>query len=76
MNAIMPSIINTPMIDTIPEEIREETVNFFKNSYPLRRLGETTDIANAVAYLASENANFITGCLFCVDGGSLAANIV
>lgn len=73
---VLPSIINTPMVDNIPIERREKTLDFLKEVYPLQRIGETTDIANAIAYLASENASFVTGHLFAVDGGSLAANII
>ena len=36
---------------------------------PLKRMGESSDIANMVAYLASEEANYITGQVFTVDGG-------
>lgn len=64
------------MINDIPEEIREEMLKYFKDGYPMRRIGEPIDIARAIAYLASENANFITGTIFVVDGGALAANIV
>lgn len=64
------------MVDTIPIERREKTLNFLREVYPMQRIGETTDVANAIAYLASETANFITGNLFVVDGGALAANII
>ncbi|XP_055312465.1 uncharacterized oxidoreductase TM_0325-like [Sitodiplosis mosellana] len=76
VNSVNPAVTNTPMIDAIPEETREKTLKYLKRAYPLQRIGETSDVANAIAYLASENAAFITGHLFCVDGGSLAANIV
>jgi len=43
--------------------------------YPIRRLGKPDDVANAVLFLASEEADWITGCVLPVDGGLLAGNI-
>lgn len=76
VNAIAPGLINTDMIKTIPESQRQNLVNYMTNALPLRRIGETNDIANAIAFLAGENASFTTGSLMCVDGGATAANIL
>ncbi|MEM7573965.1 MAG: 3-oxoacyl-ACP reductase FabG [Bacteroidota bacterium] len=65
VNAIAPGFINTEMIKTVPAEI----VNDLKAKTPLGRLGETTDIANAYLFLASQEAAFITGTVLKVDGG-------
>lgn len=76
VNAVTPGIINTDMVKNLPEEQREELVSHMTNVYPLRRIGEANDISNAIAFLASDNASFITGSLMCVDGGATAANVM
>lgn len=65
VNAIAPGMIATEMVDAIPDKTREEMVK----SIPMRRMGETKDVANAVAFLAGEDAGYITGQVLCVDGG-------
>ena len=47
----------------------------FGTKYPVGRVGEGVDIANAVAYLASDQASFVTGALLVADGGHLVANV-
>jgi NAD(P)-dependent dehydrogenase (short-subunit alcohol dehydrogenase family) len=49
----------------------ERVVEYCKNSYPLGRIGEVEDVAELVAFIASERASFITGTTIPVDGGSL-----
>ncbi|XP_055324511.1 uncharacterized oxidoreductase TM_0325-like [Sitodiplosis mosellana] len=71
VNAVNPGCVNTSLTETPSERL-----NYLTNSYPLRRVGEATDVARSIAFLASDDANFITGNLFGVDGGALAANIV
>lgn len=71
VNAVNPAMINTSLTETPSERL-----NYLINSYPLRRIGETADVARAIAYLASDDAHFITGNLFGIDGGALAANII
>jgi len=46
-------------------------VEYCKNNYPLGRIGETEDVAELVAFIASEKASFITGTTIPIDGGSL-----
>ncbi|KAA3627487.1 MAG: 3-oxoacyl-ACP reductase FabG [Bacteroidetes bacterium] len=65
VNAIAPGFINTEMIQTIPEEI----INNIKKGIPMARLGEPEDIANAYAFLASDEASYISGTVLSVDGG-------
>lgn len=65
VNAIAPGMIATEMVDAIPDKMREEMVK----SIPMRRMGEPKDVANAVAFLAGEDAGYITGQVLCVDGG-------
>jgi 3-oxoacyl-[acyl-carrier protein] reductase len=65
VNAIAPGFIATEMTEAIPEKIRES----IKNSIPLKRVGQPEDIANAIAFLASDASGFITGHVLSVNGG-------
>lgn len=64
VNAVAPGVIHTDMVDALPEEI----VNGLLSTIPLGRLGEPEDIANTLAFLASDNASYITGAVISVDG--------
>jgi 3-oxoacyl-[acyl-carrier protein] reductase len=64
-NAIAPGFIDTPMTQQLPEERKQELMN----QVPLGYLGTPRDIAEVVAFLASEEARYITGQVITVDGG-------
>ncbi|HRY55716.1 MAG TPA: SDR family oxidoreductase [Spirochaetia bacterium] len=64
-NAVSPGYCRTPMIATVPEKVLEPIIA----KTPLGRLAEIEDIANAVLFLSSEEARFITGQVLRVDGG-------
>lgn len=64
-NAIAPGFIKTDMTDAIPEAIRNRMVKMI----PLQRAGLPEDIANGVAFLASDMASFITGHVLDINGG-------
>ena len=64
-NAVAPGYIQTAMTEALPEESRKA----FLDSIPLGRAGEPADVADAVAFLASEDAAYITGQVLTVDGG-------
>jgi 3-oxoacyl-[acyl-carrier protein] reductase len=64
-NCIAPGFIETEMTTTLPEQVKEAA----KQVIPLRRMGSTDDIAHAIAFLASDEAGYITGQVLCVDGG-------
>ncbi|MBE7027101.1 MAG: 3-oxoacyl-[acyl-carrier-protein] reductase [Ruminococcaceae bacterium] len=66
-NAIAPGFIESAMTDKLSDEIKEQ---YFK-SIPLARFGKAEDVANAVAFLASDMASYITGQIINVDGGLL-----
>ena len=68
VNAICPGFIETEMTAKIPPAIREEA----KKRIPLGFFGQPNDIAEAVAFLASDAARYITGQFLCVDGGMIA----
>lgn len=65
VNAVAPGFIETDMT----EAVRNAAGDQIKKSIPARRLGLPTDIANAVLFLASEEASYITGHILTVDGG-------
>ncbi|NIA22646.1 MAG: 3-oxoacyl-[acyl-carrier-protein] reductase [Proteobacteria bacterium] len=65
VNAIAPGFIETDMTKGLPESVVES----YLKSIPKRKLGKPEDIANAVLFLASEAANYITGQVINVDGG-------
>ena len=65
VNAIAPGFIVTDMTDALSDKVKEE----LQAQIPLARLGEAQDIANAVAFLASEQAGYITGQVLGVNGG-------
>ena len=65
VNAVAPGFISTDMVKQIPEKILQGMVA----RTPLGRMGQPEDIANAYAWLASDQASFITGTVLSVDGG-------
>ncbi len=64
VNAVAPGITETDMMKAVPKEIIDPMIQ----QIPLRRLGQPEDIANAFAFLASEDASYITGVVLSVDG--------
>lgn len=65
VNAIAPGFIETDMTEVLSESVKEEAVK----QIPLGSFGKTDDIANLAVFLASEQANYITGQVIHVDGG-------
>jgi NAD(P)-dependent dehydrogenase (short-subunit alcohol dehydrogenase family) len=68
INAVSPSIVATPALDDEPPERLEA----FLSRVPLGHVGQPEDIAGAIAYLASDDARFVSGANLAVDGGYLA----
>ncbi|EDL54958.1 Hypothetical 3-oxoacyl-(acyl carrier protein) reductase [Vibrio mediterranei AK1] len=64
-NCVAPGFIETPMTIDLPEKV----LDHMKSKTPLGRMGKPQDIANGVAFLASDNASFITGQTLKIDGG-------
>ncbi len=66
-NAVAPGFIDTAMTSVLAQEFKENAVKFI----PLGRVGTAEDVAHAVAFLASEEASYITGHVLNVNGGML-----
>lgn len=73
VNAIAPGVISTPQVksnmERLDDEARDRFISMIKSIYPLQTIGEPKDIANMAVFLASEQAKWITGGIFPVDGG-------
>lgn len=65
VNSVAPGHTKTEMTDPLPDEVKQ---NMIEGSY-LKRMAEPEDIANAILYLASDEAAFVTGQVLLVDGG-------
>jgi 3-oxoacyl-[acyl-carrier protein] reductase len=65
VNVVLPGLILTPTIAKMDEKYR----NMIIENTPLRRIGQPEDVANVVAFLASEEASFMTGAAVEVSGG-------
>ena len=65
VNAVAPGFVHTEMTEVLSDSVKEAATA----QIPLKTFGETKDIAYAVAFLASDEARYITGQVLCVDGG-------
>jgi 3-oxoacyl-[acyl-carrier protein] reductase len=65
VNAVAPGFVLTELTQDLPDELKQEITS----RTPLGRFGTTEEIANAVAFLASDEAGYITGQVLAVDGG-------
>lgn len=64
-NVVAPGYVQTAMTERLPESVRQE----LEEAIPLRRIGTVDDVAAAVAYLASDEAGYVTGTVLNVSGG-------
>ncbi|MDP7421445.1 MAG: 3-oxoacyl-ACP reductase FabG [bacterium] len=65
VNAVAPGFIMTEMMETVPDKV----LDMIRDKTPLNRLGQPDEIAAAFAYLASDDASFVTGQVLGIDGG-------
>ncbi|WP_449386835.1 SDR family NAD(P)-dependent oxidoreductase [Chryseobacterium lineare] len=65
VNTVAPGLTDTPMNQQTPEDIK----NAIAAAVPLKRIGEAEEIANAIVFLASDEASYISGSYLSVDGG-------
>ena len=72
VNAVAPGLIDTPLARALPPEVQQKLIN----AQPTRSMGQPEDVAEVVAFLASEKCQFMTGQVLYVDGGkSIGAGI-
>jgi 3-oxoacyl-[acyl-carrier protein] reductase len=69
VNAVCPGIVATAMVDTLPPHVRDEMLTLV----PLGRTGRPEEVADAVVFLTSGAASYITGAMLAVDGGLVMA---
>lgn len=69
VNAVGPGFIRTPLVE---KSLTPEALQFLESQHALQRLGESEEVAELVAWLASDGASFATGTYYPIDGGYLA----
>jgi NAD(P)-dependent dehydrogenase (short-subunit alcohol dehydrogenase family) len=71
VNAVCPGPVDTPIFGKtgLPEEALQQLVGVLKQRIPLKRFGTPEDVAKLVAFLSSDDASFITGSEYVIDGG-------
>lgn len=73
VNAVAPAAVKTPAVERwIPKDEIDETLDKFAPLHPLGRIGTAADVANAITFLLSDQASWITGAILNVDGGVMA----
>ena len=69
VNALAPGPTDT---DMLRDNLTEEQLRAFQNTFPMKRLGRPEELAHAALFLASDEASFVTGAIIAVDGGQTA----
>ena len=73
VNAVSPAVVETPIYEGfIPQEQVHETLQGFNTFHPIGKVGTPEDVAEAVVYLLSDKASWVTGAIWDVDGGVMA----
>jgi len=68
VNAIGPAFINTPLLSVLDDQIKTALTAL----HPIGRMGEAREVAELVIWLSSDNASFVTGSYYAIDGGYLS----
>ena len=72
VNAVCPSFVDTPMVQGVLAKLDERGQKGLVGANPMKRLGKPEEIANAIAWLCSDESSFMTGQSVVLDGGMLA----
>jgi 3-oxoacyl-[acyl-carrier protein] reductase len=71
VNAVCPGFIETDMLRKLPDKINEEILQ----RIPLKRFGQPREVAELIAFLASERSSYITGQMFSINGGMFMGTV-